>query len=374
LPKNLTQEVEFQTTSLEADFFTPSKRGGERPEVPRTANKWDQRIDRARDLAEAYPFSAQILRFYSKLTTFQKSSYGQFQSSRGLRKKAKEGRGFSPAAPMPSKGIIENSAARLFGGAEAPPFHSLPTGLDEGDLGLLITRWGPFLAMLACEAPTSLAESARGLNARGPVALTVLLHGVWPENRSASTGAGEHEFTGQNPPTQPADGGRDPENPSGRGARAPRGLNHFERFCAQAFLQPYAEFLADQADVPTPAVRRPTCPYCGSPPLVGVLRQEGDGAKRSLVCSFCRTEWDYLRIACVACEERREEKLCVYSTPAFDCVRVEACDTCRAYIKTIDLTQNGLAIPEVDELAAIPLTLWADEKGYQKVARNIIGL
>ena len=55
-------------------------------------------------------------------------------------------------------------------------------------------------------------------------------------------------------------------------------------------------------------------------------------------------------------------------------VRVDACDTCRAYIKTIDLTRNGLAVPEVDDLAAIPLTLWADEKGYNKVTCNFIGL
>ena len=33
----------------------------------------------------------------------------------------------------------------------------------------------------------------------------------------------------------------------------------------------------------------------------------------------------------------------------------------------------GLAIPEVDELAAIPLTLWADERGYAKLSRNIFG-
>jgi FdhE protein len=107
---------------------------------------------------------------------------------------------------------------------------------------------------------------------------------------------------------------------------------------------------------------------------VGVLRPEGEGAKRSLVCSFCRTEWDYVRIACPVCDERREDKLCVYTAPKFDTVRVEACDTCRAYIITVDLTRSGLAVPEVDALAAIPLTLWADETGYQKVTRSVLCL
>ncbi len=330
--------------------------------MPRTYNKWDQRIDRARELAKAYRFSAEILSFYCKLTAFQKTSYLQFQSANGSRDRRPNLR---------------------------------PGPLDEADIGLLLTRWSPFLSLIAGEAPAPLAEFARGLNSRGPSAGAALLRSVWPEDPKAAsqtgddvkvpllgahtthshqgattrvspTQTGENELTPQNPPAQP------PE--CGRGGRAPGQLTHFEYFCAQAFLQPYAEFLVDQTDVPAPPLRRPVCPYCGSPPLVGVLRPEGDGAKRSLVCSFCRTEWDYMRIACPSCEEPREENLCVYNTPAFAGVRVEACDTCRAYIKTIDLTQNGWAVPEVDDLAAVPLTLWADEKGYWKVARNVIGL
>ena len=55
-------------------------------------------------------------------------------------------------------------------------------------------------------------------------------------------------------------------------------------------------------------------------------------------------------------------------------VRVEACDTCRRYIKTIDMTKNGSAVPVVDELAAAPLDLWASEHGYSKLQPNILGL
>ena len=340
----------------------------------RTSNKWDQRIDRARELATAYPFSAHILLFYAKLTAFQKDSYLQLQSSNG------------------------------FGNGRC---RSLPPALDEVDLGLLMARFGPFVSMMAREGPAPLAEFAHGLNGRSPSAAAALLRSFWFEDRPDATEAGgdpraslaprqarggERSGTAGAqttlPPQQafvrvaPTSTGEcesarpkphDEQPKGGRDARSTGRLSHFERFWAQAFLQPYAEFLADHADLATP-VRRPICPYCGSPPLVGVLREEGDGAKRSLVCSFCRTEWDYLRIACPACEESREEKLCVYSAPAFDCVRLDACDTCRSYIQTIDLTQNGLAVPEVDGLAALPLTLWADEKGYKKVARNILVL
>jgi len=55
-------------------------------------------------------------------------------------------------------------------------------------------------------------------------------------------------------------------------------------------------------------------------------------------------------------------------------VRVEACDTCKCYIKSVDLTRSGLAVPVVDELAAIPLTLWAHEHGYNKLQPNLLAV
>ena len=33
---------------------------------------------------------------------------------------------------------------------------------------------------------------------------------------------------------------------------------------------------------------------------------------------------------------------------------------------------DGLAVPEVDDLAAVPLDLWADENGYHRVTRNLL--
>ena len=53
-------------------------------------------------------------------------------------------------------------------------------------------------------------------------------------------------------------------------------------------------------------------------------------------------------------------------------MRVECCEACRCYIKTVDLTKNGLAEPVVDEIAAIPLDLWAQKQGYAKLQRNLM--
>jgi len=145
-----------------------------------------------------------------------------------------------------------------------------------------------------------------------------------------------------------------------------------KEFFARAFLQPYAEFIRQRAgkqeNGPTPCL----CPFCGRRPGVGVLRPLGDGGQRSLVCSFCLGEWEFRRIVCPGCGEEDHAKLPVYTAEEFEHVRVECCDSCRQYIKTVDLTRNGLADPVVDEIASIPLDLWAQEHGYAKLQVNLM--
>jgi len=70
----------------------------------------------------------------------------------------------------------------------------------------------------------------------------------------------------------------------------------------------------------------------------------------------------------------RVAKEAIYYAAGIDHVRVEACEWCRRYIKTVDLTKDGRAVPVVDELATIPLSLWAAEHGYLKCAANLLGL
>jgi FdhE protein len=85
-------------------------------------------------------------------------------------------------------------------------------------------------------------------------------------------------------------------------------------------------------------------------------------------------EWEYRRIVCPACGEEDVHKLAVYTAKEFAHVRVEACDTCHAYIKSVDLTKDGHAVPAVDELATIPLNLWAADHGYHKLQTNLLGI
>ena len=145
-------------------------------------------------------------------------------------------------------------------------------------------------------------------------------------------------------------------------------------FFAHVLVQPCAELAASRMGMEFPRVGPPSCPVCCGRPQVGVLREDGHGARRSLLCSFCFTEWGYRRTVCPACGEERVDSLPVYTASQFEHVRVEACDTCKTYIKTVDLTNTGLAVPEVDDLATVTLSLWAEEKGYKKLHPNLLGI
>jgi FdhE protein len=210
---------------------------------------------------------------------------------------------------------------------------------DAPDLTLLAPKFPDFLGLIAAAAPEPMAQSARDLQELEPAQWLDALNSFW---RAA-------------PDFRPE---------PGRGAE----------LLACIFLQPYAEYLADRSEPMPGREAFGTCPFCSSRPIAGVLRPEGDGGKRSLICSFCSTEWNIGRIVCPACGEQNVEKLAVYTADRFQHVRVEACDTCRYYIKTVDLTKDGHAVPVVDELATIPLDLWAQQHAYVKFHANLLGI
>lgn len=216
----------------------------------------------------------------------------------------------------------------------------LPGSLrEELDLFILLPRFGPFLSVIEKNAPAPLARAANECRTSGVNLWQEMLIEFW---RAA----------GDSPPS----------------------LDPAQSLLSWIFLQPYAEYLADYSLHPPLHATPSLCPLCSSKPQVGVLRPEGDGGKRSLVCALCSHEWEFRRIVCPACGEEDVHKLAVYSAQELAHVRVEACDTCRSYIKTVDLTKDGHAVPVVDELATIPLNLWAAEHGYSKLHTNLLGI
>lgn len=201
------------------------------------------------------------------------------------------------------------------------------------------------------------------LERSGPVPLTAAVHGIrgehldWRRLMRKSLGPPDHRHAPDHEARTEADA---------------------TAFVVEAVLQPYAEAAARDRRQKSgrhstgSSALSPNCPTCSSRPSLGVLREEGQGAKRTLLCGRCLTEWDYRRVVCPSCTEERFDALPVYTADACPHVRIDACDTCRIYLKTIDLTRNGLAVPLVDDIASVALDLWAVEQGYRRLRANLL--
>ncbi len=116
------------------------------------------------------------------------------------------------------------------------------------------------------------------------------------------------------------------------------------------------------------------CPLCGHKPQVGCLVPEGDGTALVLSCSVCFSEWRHSRESCPSCREPSSAKLVHYHAPEIDHLEVLACDTCRVYVNVIRAASAPDAVPDVDEITALPLDVWAAENGYRKLVRNLVGI
>ena len=146
-----------------------------------------------------------------------------------------------------------------------------------------------------------------------------------------------------------------------------------EAFFARVLLGPYAAGLetkvAAHGTIPT------TCPTCGHAPQIGVLRSEGEGSTLSWICSLCARDWPFPGRRCVACSETGENRLAYFTAEEpFAYVRVVACDACKTYVHAIDIEKEIEAEPIVDELAFLPLDVWAQEQGYTKLQSNLAGI
>ena len=278
-----------------------------------TITVWRKRIRRAEQLTQQHPFAAEILYFYIQTAGFQEGLYQRLERT-------------SHDAPERSAGVppaVESAGRRL------------PGRQDAAATNVLLSSFPKFLALVQDKAPQPLAQVAQELQTSNP--------NSWPDLFT-------EYWTNTNSPSDP------------------------QEFLVLAFLQPYAEFGRSQANLQLEGYTSLLCPFCNRKPALGILRQQGDGGRRSLLCGFCLTEWEFRRVVCPGCGQEDHAKLPVYTAGELPHIRVECCDACQTYIKSIDLTKNGLADPLVDELASVPLSLWAQEHGYTKLYPNLLGM
>ncbi len=121
------------------------------------------------------------------------------------------------------------------------------------------------------------------------------------------------------------------------------------------------------------------CPRCGELPQSACLRPEGHGTAFFLVCSQCRNEWRFPRAHCPACGELDAEKIAYYTAEGVQGkglphIQTRVCESCWRYLHVVDLEKDPAAVPDVDEVAALAMDVWAWEQGWEKIRPNLLGI
>jgi FdhE protein len=106
------------------------------------------------------------------------------------------------------------------------------------------------------------------------------------------------------------------------------------------------------------------CPICGSLPYLSLLKEEI--GKRYLLCSFCGTSWETERLVCPFCSNKEQESLHYFCGEGEEAYRIDLCDQCHQYIKTIDLRNTTGSDLCLEDLSTLHLDFLASQKGYQR--------
>lgn len=178
-------------------------------------------------------------------------------------------------------------------------------------------------------------------------------------------------------------------------------LGAVERYLARASAGPVLEAVAPSFET-TISREDGVCPKCeGLPQLSYFAPSEEDlvTAHRHLLCSRCAWTWKFPRLMCPSCGETETKELTIYGeigttqaelseniiksrgNPAasklppaqFPHMRVDGCKSCSTFTLSLDLERDRRAVPVVDEIAAIPLNLYAVERGLNKIVPNLMG-
>ncbi|NRQ39653.1 formate dehydrogenase accessory protein FdhE [Nonomuraea sp. NN258] len=187
-------------------------------------------------------------------------------------------------------------------------------------------------------------------------------------------------------------------------------LTPVERYLARAALRVVPVTSKDAAAPPG------RCPACGGPPQLSYRVPSEDplvSGRRMLACARCAHEWSFSATACPHCGENGRRTVYAAArddgphvgrgtgasssqvgrasspragrTPpalvgrsagdaaSFPHLRAEACPACRRYLIDIDLGRDPRAVPQVDELTAIPFDLHLAEQDYTKITPNLMG-
>jgi FdhE protein len=146
------------------------------------------------------------------------------------------------------------------------------------------------------------------------------------------------------------------------------------RFLSESSINPFFEAYAEKlkGHVDQESWWKGYCPVCGSAPVTGELRI--DAGERFLQCSSCAFKWRFKRVTCPFCGNEDQKKLRYFNTETDGkAYRVDVCDECKKYIKTIDLREvQEEIVPIVEDMGTLHLDIIAKKEGYTRGVPGIL--
>lgn len=112
------------------------------------------------------------------------------------------------------------------------------------------------------------------------------------------------------------------------------------------------------------------CPTCGSLPAMAQLVGADPGRRRLLACGCCGTRWQYARTACPFCEAD-SQRLNSVAVEGEGGLRIDFCESCRAYLKTYDGQGNEALL--LADWTSLHLDLVAADRGLERRAASLYG-
>ncbi|GAB6267586.1 MAG: formate dehydrogenase accessory protein FdhE [Smithella sp.] len=135
---------------------------------------------------------------------------------------------------------------------------------------------------------------------------------------------------------------------------------------AEESLRPELEIIAEKYGEIVEKSKWPEgyCPICGKEPKIGEIRKDEDG-KRYLFCHQCGFKWNFNRIKCPFCGNEEQHSLAYFEVEGEERYRVDVCNKCRRYIKTVELPKSSEEPDlDVEDIATLHLDMIAYDEGY----------
>jgi FdhE protein len=136
-------------------------------------------------------------------------------------------------------------------------------------------------------------------------------------------------------------------------------LRHMLMPIVQAYASAFGQIL-DFAEW-----RQGYCPVCGDWPLFGELH--GRDKLRHLRCGRCTASWRFKRLACIWCGTTKRQDLSFLYEPEAKTWRVDVCEHCRGYVKTLvsyDPLEADMLL--VHDLQTLYMDQLAVDAGYRR--------